>query len=106
MGKVKPITLLVFSIACALASIGWEYFTDNSSEAAARKISSNLEKTFNSLQLEANQIIHSPQEVNWSTLNGSHFLLDSLNIFAWSKHEFLPDVRILQDSFNVKLLQV
>ena len=106
MGKVKPITLLVFSIACALVSIGWEYFNDNSSEAATKKISSNLKKTFTSLELEANQIIHSPQEVNWSTFNGSHFLLDSLNILAWSKHEFLPDVRMLQDSFNVKLLQV
>ncbi|MEQ1587405.1 MAG: HAMP domain-containing sensor histidine kinase [Cyclobacteriaceae bacterium] len=106
MSKAKLTALLIFSIVGALISIGWEYANDYTHEATASKISSNLEKAFNSLEVEANQILSSQQEVNWSTLKGSHFLLDSLNILAWSKHEFSPDVRMLQDSFKVKLLQV
>lgn len=106
MMRAKLTALLIFSILCALLSIGWDYANDNTAETTARKISSNLEQAFNSLEMEANQILSSTQEVNWSTLKGSHFLLDSLNILAWSKHEFLPDVRMLHDSFVVKILQV
>ncbi len=106
MSRTKLTALLIFSIVCALISIGWEYANDNAAETSARKISLNLLKAFNSLEIEASQIINSKQEVNWSTLKGSHFLLDSLNILTWSKHEFLPDVRMLQDSFEVKILQV
>lgn len=106
MGKVKPIVLFVFSIVIALASIGWEYATDNSSESTCEEISLNLERALNSLSAEADQIIDSSETINWSLLKGSHFLLDSLTIITWSRHDYLPDVKLMQDSFKVKLLHV
>jgi two-component system, NtrC family, nitrogen regulation sensor histidine kinase NtrY len=105
MGKLKPFTLFVFSIVLVLASVGWEIANDNSAESAAREISVNLEKTFGSLNVEASRIINSPEKINWSLLKGSHFLVDSLNIIAWSSQAFLPDIKLMQDSFTVKLVQ-
>jgi two-component system nitrogen regulation sensor histidine kinase NtrY len=105
MRNVKPFTILISSICCALASLGWQLATDHSQERIANRISDNLSKALHALEIESARILDSSQPVKWSELTGSHFLMDSLQVIAWSDHEFLPDVRQMRTDFKLKLIR-
>lgn len=105
MRKLWLILFFVLSFACALVGIGLGYLQTNSQEAVAQVISTNLAVSLNKLEQEQTKISKNPSGIVWSSLKDSHFLVDSLRIIAWSKNDFLPDVRVLQDSFNIRLLQ-
>ncbi len=105
MRNLWLIVFFVLSLVCAIVSIGVEYFQNNSQDAIAQTISANLKSALIELESEQFKISENPSSIVWSSLKGSHFLIDSLRIMDWSKNDFLPDVRMLQDSFNIRLLQ-
>lgn len=105
MRNVKPLTLLIFSICCALGSLSWQLATDDTKESIANRISDNLSKALYALEAESTQILNSPKPFKWSELKGSHFLMDSLRVIAWSDPEFLPDARQIQTDFKLKLVK-
>lgn len=105
MRNVKPLPLLLFSIACALGSLSWQLATEDTQENIVHRISDNLSRELHALEAESVQILNSTQPIKWSKLRGSHFLIDSLRIIAWSDHEFLPDVRQIQTDFKLRLVR-
>jgi len=97
--------LFVLSLACAVISIGLGFIQNNSKESVAHNISTKLAVSLGELDREQTKIGENPAGIVWSSLKGSHFLVDNMRIKAWSKNDFLPDVRVLQDSFDIRLLQ-
>ncbi len=105
MGNVKPIIFLGISIICALASVSLEYANEHSSDAISQKISLNLQKVMEVHDDEAGRILQDLEKTRWSSLAGSHFLMEGTTVLAWSQNEFLPDTRLLQDSIRIRLHQ-
>jgi len=105
MGNIKPIVFFGISIICALASVGLEYAIENSSDSLSKKISDNLQKTIEVHDVEAGRILKDLEKARWSSLTGAHFLIEGTTVLAWSQNDFLPDMRLLQDSTSIRLLQ-
>lgn len=105
MDHIKPIIFFGISIICALASVGVEYATKNSSDGFAQKVGVNLQKTMEVHDVEARLILQDIEKTRWSSLSGVHFLIEGTSVLAWSQNEFLPDMRLLLDSTSIRLLQ-
>ncbi len=106
MLNVKPVFYWVISIVCALSCLAFDYTNDKSPEELTQQISTRLKTEVDALDAEAELIIKNAEKISWQSLQGAHFLVDSLTVLAWSKNEFVPDMRLLQDSVGIRLLQV
>ncbi len=105
MRKLLPVILFILSLVFGLIGGGLDAWKD-SPEENAKRISKNLSAELLKLEQEQIKIIQNPSGIVWSQLDGTHFLVDSLRIVAWSKNDFLPDARMLRDSFSVRLMQI
>jgi signal transduction histidine kinase len=104
MRRFLPFILIIISFAFALLGIGFSAW-ESSDEEIAKKISNNLSAELLKIEKEQTDIIQNGKTIIWSQLAEAHFLVDSLRIIAWSKNYFSPDVRVLQDSFNIRLMR-
>lgn len=105
MRKFLPIVLFALSLVFGLIGVGLDARKD-SPEEIRKTISENLSHEFTKLEQEQDEIIRNPSGIVWSQLSGTHFLVDSLRIVAWSKNDFSPDARMLRDSFDIRLIQI
>jgi two-component system, NtrC family, nitrogen regulation sensor histidine kinase NtrY len=105
MSKVRPVILFILSLVFGLVGVGLDAWRD-SPEEISKIISRNLSTELLKLEQEQGKIIQNPSGIVWSQLDGTHFLVDSLRIVAWSRNDFSPDARMLRDSFSMRLIQI
>ena len=77
---------------------------DSTDEVIAR-ISKNLSAEIETIDSEASQLVSSTDESVWRTVSHSFFLMDSATVLRWNGNQFLPDLRLMQEDFKIKLLQ-
>ncbi len=68
-------------------------------------ISQNLAKEIEIVDGEAALLIASEEESIWQGISHSFFLMDDLIVLRWNRNDFLPDPRLLNEDFEIKLLQ-
>ncbi|MBL7871456.1 MAG: hypothetical protein JNM78_07585 [Cyclobacteriaceae bacterium] len=105
MRKSLPILLLILSLVFGLAGVLLDARKD-SPAGISKIISRNLTTELLKLEQEQDRVIQNPTSIVWSQLDGTHFLVDSLRIVAWSKNDFSPDARMLRDSYNIRFIQI
>ncbi len=107
MVKIKPVIFLFFSgFFFILGVIGNDFFDRPiESQELAAKVSSALEQEMKQADLEAAQLIdHIDDHTRWSAVHNSFFQIDSSGVVAWSKNDFVPDLRIALEPFSLRLL--
>ncbi|HEY5692864.1 MAG TPA: hypothetical protein VIS49_15515, partial [Cyclobacteriaceae bacterium] len=99
------------SIICAFLGIlfiaGGVYWQRDSREDEnylSQEIVSNLKVEIDNLELEAKAILNKNENA-WQIARHSFFLMDSVQVLRWNRTDFLPDVRTVQDEFDLRLLQ-
>ncbi len=105
MSKFRPAILFILSLVFALVGVGIGAWKDSPKEIS-KIISTNLTTELLKLDQEQAKIIQNPSGMVWSQLDGTHFLVDSLRIVAWSENDFSLDARMLRDSFSIRLIQI
>ncbi len=79
---------LLFAIGCVLLS----YRVDDRDERTT-SIEKRLNAIINGVESEAKMILSNPDSITWYALHNSFYLIDSGEIRAWSKNQFVPDFR-------------
>ena len=100
-----------YSIICVLLGIlviaGGVYFQKNPGEDVNnlnQEILSNLKAKVSEIESDATAIL-SGEKNAWENATHSIFLMDSVQVLRWNRTDFLPDVRTVQDKFDLRLLQ-
>lgn len=99
-----PVFFLIVSLLCAVASVFLTYSTDGRDDQIML-IEERLNALVDEVSREAQLIVKDPSSVSWSSLQYSFFLIDSTEIIAWSKNQYLPDLRITSNYPDFQLLQ-
>lgn len=103
--RKRNLILIIASIVIGLFSLNPEWGPNLSDADYTTRISDNLSRHIQILELEREKILANPKEVSWSSLRGIHVWADSTTVLAWSQHEHFPDLRLLQDTFRLRLVQ-
>lgn len=77
--------------------------TKNNSDDQISLIEKRLNTLVEGVNEEAQLILKEPDYSTWSSLQYSFFLLDSTEVLAWSRNQFLPDLRLVNDSTSFRL---
>ena len=100
-----------YAIICVLLGIlviaGGVYFQKNPGEDVNnlnQEILSNLKAKVSEIESDATAIL-SGEKNAWENATHSIFLMDSVQVLRWNRTDFLPDVRTVQDKFDLRLLQ-
>jgi two-component system nitrogen regulation sensor histidine kinase NtrY len=94
--------IIAFIAAVSLMTfIGFHFFSSsrNSDEQIAHAISLNLQDQLTKAEAESRQLIKLNE---WSSLYHSFFLVDSSQLIKWNRNDFLPDLRLLRDTFSIR----
>lgn len=86
---------------------GGTYFQRNEREDGnylSQEIVGNLHAKIADIESEAAAIIRGKEEA-WGNAKHSFFLMDSMQVLRWNRADFFPDVRTVQDEFDLRLLQ-
>lgn len=103
--RTRSLVLIIASIVTGLISLNPAWHQNLSEAEYAAQISDNLSRHVQILELERDKIFTNPEATHWATLQGIHVWADSTTVLAWSQHEHFPDLRLLQDSVRLRLLQ-
>ncbi len=95
--------LLSFVILAIGVSVSSWLKHDATLEALVSQITLNLEGEIKSVEAESERLISSDDERVWEGARHSFFLLDSGRVVKWNQNRFLPDVRLLEDEFELRL---
>ncbi|HEY5824959.1 MAG TPA: ATP-binding protein [Cyclobacteriaceae bacterium] len=95
--------IVAFIAVLGLAvSIGSTFFSSSelSREEMGKIITLNIQHQLEQVEKESDEIVNSD---NWNNHGHSFFLIDSTGgVRQWNKNDFLPDLRLLRDSFDVR----
>lgn len=98
--------ILTFGAGVLMLTAG--YFTSKfegfTSDDLASTIQQNLLTNIQQIEEQGNRIINQ-EEGAWQNSAFSFFLMDSVKILRWNSNIFVPDVRTVQDDFELRLLQ-
>jgi two-component system, NtrC family, nitrogen regulation sensor histidine kinase NtrY len=106
---IRPSFILLISVVFfALGAISLTFLeTPVTGKQSAQHIAAALDEQLNLADQEANKLIdHKDEASYWSTVTNSFFLMDSTGIQAWSKNDFVPDLRQALEPFSTRLLKV
>ncbi len=109
MIKPAQVVILVLAVGLLAAGVLSGMWTDHAAyeQKAASSIFQSLESIMARADREAGFLLNSADTATaWASVHDSFFLFDSLQVKAWTRNDFLPDARVLQDTFTVRLLQV
>ncbi len=101
----SAIFFLLASVVCAAVSLYLDRRLTDKPHISGEDISRNLEKNLARIEAEAHTILTN-QSGSWSDLTHSFFLFQRGEVVAWSTHDFVPDMRWVQERFTIKLIQV
>jgi two-component system, NtrC family, nitrogen regulation sensor histidine kinase NtrY len=102
---IRSILLAVLFFAAGLAHHAW-YRHSLTPTAIAQKISSNLQQQLNEIEREAAGLSKvKVDDPRWIETNHLFFLIDEGGVKAWSRNNFLPDISLVADPFETKLIQ-
>src|SRR6478736_6405163 len=94
--------VIAFIAVLSLAiSIGSRLISSSESyrEEIVQSITLNLQHELAAIEKESTQLTSTD---NWNNLTHSFFLIDSSGVKQWSNNDFVPDLRLLRDSFDIK----
>lgn len=100
--------VFLFFITAGLVAV---YFANEpaSPQSIALKISENLDKELQRVDVEASNIISNLSDTEISTLPSfeaySFFLYDNMQLVAWSDNNFVPTVASVAETFTLKVLK-
>jgi two-component system nitrogen regulation sensor histidine kinase NtrY len=101
MLKKSDRVVAFIAIISLMVSIGFRFFlpAQVSDTEIVNAITAKLQNQLQEVKVESDQLLKSD---DWSDLNYSFFLLDSSRIVKWNRNDFLPDIRLLQDTFDIR----
>jgi two-component system nitrogen regulation sensor histidine kinase NtrY len=103
MLKANRIFLLI-AILPLIGSVGIRFFSsDNTKEKIVQSISDHLLLQLKEVDEEGSLIL--ADSTQWRKVRHSFFLLHGTDVEYWNNNNFIPDVRLLQESFHIKLFQ-
>jgi two-component system nitrogen regulation sensor histidine kinase NtrY len=104
MLKANRIFLLIAILSLTgLISIRFFSSSTDSSEKIIESISKNLIYQLNDVNKEATLLLSDSSQ--WKKITHSFFLLNGTEVEYWNNNNFLPDVRLLQEPFKIRLFQ-
>jgi two-component system nitrogen regulation sensor histidine kinase NtrY len=104
MLKANRILLLIAILSFA-GLIGIRFFSSSnaSKEKIIESISDNIRLQLDEVDNEFSLILSDSNQ--WKKVAHSFFLLKGTEVEYWNTTDFLPDVRLLQEPFNIQLIQ-
>jgi two-component system nitrogen regulation sensor histidine kinase NtrY len=104
MPKANRILLFIALISLAI-SVGIQllFATSFTKEDVARSISEKIQSQLEEVKNESSRILSDSTE--WNKVQHAFFLLDGVDVKRWNKNDFLPDVRLLQEPFDIQFIQ-
>ncbi len=95
----------LIALLCLAASYGIRVTSSSAlpAEKMAAIVSGNLQRQLDEISYEAEQI--RLDSGNWKTVTHSFLLIDGTHILRWNQNDFIPDLRLLMDSFDTRWVQ-
>lgn len=109
MSNLKSRIFLILSLIALAAGLVAGVFFDQppSEERIAARISGSLQRELERIDREAHELLREPLTTEaWKKVDDSFFLVQDLQVLDWTTNDFLPDLRTLQDTFSIRVLQV
>lgn len=100
----KPLLITLLGLLLVASGLYWNARQVDHFQVAS-EINKKLEEELMEIDREAKRLINAGSPA-WGKVAHSFYLMDSARVLAWSNNEFLPDNKILQEDFSLRLLVV
>ncbi|MGE0590434.1 MAG: ATP-binding protein [Cyclobacteriaceae bacterium] len=100
----KILSTFGIGLLLMIASFFGSALQPSSADNLASTIQQNLLHHIQQIEEQGNAILRHGGDA-WQNASYSFFLMDSVRITSWNSNTFVPDIRTVQDDFELRLLQ-